>query len=136
MQKHNQILISKRQAKILSKYKINKKSIGPVSNLGLKRLDALRDNEVEIVDTDIQTSILQRIYGAGAVLETKTTTDLVEEDGKKVGELSTNIKIDQKVETKNQINLNKVFNEILEQTTENKNKKIKAEKNIQQQKLE
>ena len=128
--KHNQILISKRQAKILSKYKINKKSIGPVSNLGLKRLDALRDNEVEIVDTDIQTSILQRIYGAGIILKKDETTDLSKEDGKKVGfiQLSTNIKTDQKVETKNQINLNKVFNEILEQTTENKNKKIKAEK--------
>jgi|9_EtaG_2_1085328.scaffolds.fasta_scaffold00102_15 hypothetical protein len=126
--KHNQILISKRQAKKLSKYKINKKSIGPVSSLGLKRLDALRDNEVEIVDTDIQTAILQIIYGAGAVLETNTTTDLSKEDGKRVGQKSTNIKINQKVETKNQINLNKVFNEILEQTTENKNKKIKAEK--------
>jgi len=126
--KHNQILISKRQAKILSKYKINKKSIGPVSNLGLKRLDSLRDNEVEIVDTDIKTAILQRIYGAGTILKQDTTTDLSKEDGKRVGELSTNIKIDQKVETKNQINLNKVFNEILEQTTENKNKKIKAEK--------
>ena len=128
--KHNQILISKRQAKKLSRYKINKKSIGPVSSLGLKRLDALKDNEVELVDTDIATAILQRIYGAGVVVLNKKTSDIKKDadTSKVVGQLSTNAKQKKDTNTKNQINVNKVFNEILEQTTENKNKKIKAEK--------
>ena len=82
------------------------------------------------MDTDIATAILQRIYGAGVVVLNKKTSDIKKDadTSKVVGQLSTNAKQKKDTNTKNQINVNKVFNEILEQTTENKNKKIKAEK--------